>query len=163
MIGAMVFSAVLAGLAVASVFFLDDPWSIVALVLLLAASFQLISRIRNALRSYVEVDDEGVRGVTANGQDVSMSWRDMTILGVAEDEKGFQSVFCYNDDADQYLQLPQLYEDFESLASRFSETQGAQHWTLSKGETIKSRLRAMVMSQEAETEEENTQKMDDAD
>lgn len=147
-IGAIAFSVILAALGVAAVFVLDDPWSVVALVLLLAAAFQLMSRIRKALRSYVELDEDGVRGVTADGQQVEMLWSDMNVCGVAVDEKGFKSVFCYDEDADKYLQLPQLYKDFETLARRFTDKPGSLSWTLSKGETIQSRLRSLVISTE---------------
>ncbi|GAB6089011.1 hypothetical protein [Spirochaeta dissipatitropha] len=145
------------GAAASVVVFTAQP--IVSIPVFIVAAFLILKvhRVyRDMIDSYFNVHDEGISGRTPSGKMVRMSYDSMSDAGILNSSGDTRVAFFYDSDADQLIQLPDLYINFNAMLEEISQYRSLPEVILEDGESLEEMLRKKFPDDESSADDESS-------
>jgi hypothetical protein len=100
---------------VAAVIFLGIFWGIVTCAAALFMDYHLCRYTLNILKSRVRTDDEGIRCITPDKEELFFPWDAVTYAGSCREKGDRPSLFLYSEAENKFLKIPDEYSQFHQL------------------------------------------------
>jgi hypothetical protein len=126
---------------VAAFIFLGILWGIILCAGALFLDYHLLRYTINVLKSQVSTDEEGLRCITPNKEEVFFPWDEISIAGRYREERERPSLFLYSAAADRFLKIPDEYSHFHKLEEEIRSKTDFQEVELKDGMSLEDYLK----------------------
>jgi hypothetical protein len=117
---------------------------IVALAAGVFFCYSMVKFLARQLASRVETGEDGIRFTFFGEETLTFPWEKIRLAGIAEEAGARKRLFAYSDDADRFVAIPDEFQGFDGLVAEVRSRTAFQEITLSSGETLKEKLKALL-------------------
>lgn len=100
--------------------------------------------MKKILSSRILTYSEGLTVFNADGSKMAMEWKDVSHAGKITGGKFAGHVFMYDESADQFIQLPPIFHDFDKFEAELKEHFTVDDVNLEENESVRDYIKGLV-------------------
>ena len=148
----------LLGAGIAMFFLLTPIYGIVGTGIAAFVDWTMLKILRRQMRTAITVDGEGARFDLYGEERIDIPWPEATLVGLAVEEakrgRRARQLFFYTEGVDRLMVVPADFAQFEDLVEETRRCSPSfRDIVLAAGETLKERLRSLIVPSPSSTPE----------